>query len=153
MRSVAARRLIALLLVLLFLSSLAAALAPVQDGMRDGSSTGSDSTGTAEAPIPPEADTAEERRLVTESVQASGERPAVVRLRVGDRLRLTVKSRRSGTVELENLGQAEDVGPNQPAYFDVLPRDDGTFPVRFIASGREVARIEVSSPRTPASLR
>jgi hypothetical protein len=141
----AARRLIALLLVLLFLSSLAAALAPVQNGARDGSSTTSTTT-AADAPTEAK-DVAEgETRLITQTVDASARRPAVVRARIGDRLSLEVTSSRPGTVELARLGPAEDVGESQPALFDVYLRDEGSFPVRFIDDRREVARIDVSIP-------
>jgi len=150
---VAARRLIAILLVLLFLSSLAAALAPVQEATRTDSSSESSTTSTADAPTLPEGEALEEGRLVTQSVDASGGRPDVVRARAGDRLELTVTSQRPGTIELEGLGSAEDVGPQQPAFFDVFLRDDGSFPVRFIDTGVKIARIEVSPPRVAPSLR
>jgi hypothetical protein len=146
---VAARRLIAILLVLLFLSSLAAALAPVQEGRKvvsSSTSTTSTTSTTAEAPTSPEAEAAEGPSLISQSVDASGERPALVRAKVGDQLQLRVTSQRSGTVELAGLGPAEDVGSEQPAYFDVLLRDDGSFPVRFLDSDEEIARIEVSPP-------
>jgi hypothetical protein len=148
----AARRLIAILLVLLFLSSLAAALAPVQEGVKNGTSTESTST-TAESATLPEDGATDEGRLIAQSVDASGLRPAVVRARAGDRLELRVTSHRSGTVELEGLGPAEDVGPHQPAYFDVFLRDDGSFPVRFIDTGIEIARIEVAPARAVSSIR
>jgi hypothetical protein len=146
----AARRLIAILLVLLFLSSLAAALAPVQD--RTATESSSTST-TAEPTTLPDAEVAQDARLVTQSVHASAPRPALIRARVGDRLRLRVTSRRSGTVELVGLGPAEDVGPRQPAFFDVFLREDGSYPVQFLGTEREVARLEVSPPRTEPALR
>ena len=149
----AARRLIAILLVLLFLSSLAAALAPVQEGTRTDSSSASSTTSTADTPTLSDDEAVDEGRLVAQSVDASGERPAVVRARVGDRLELRVTSQRPGTVELEGLGPAEDVGPRQPAFFDVILRDDGSFPVQFIDTGDEIARIEVSPPRIESAIR
>jgi hypothetical protein len=141
----AARRLIALLLVLLFLSSLAAALAPVQNGVRDTSSSTSTTT-TADAPTAGENVPGGESRLVTQTVDASAERPTIVRARIGDRLMLEITSSRPGTIELAGLGPAEDVGENQPAYFDVYLRDEGSYPVRFIDDPREIARIDVSIP-------
>lgn len=141
----AARRLIAILLVLLFLSSLAAALAPVQQTRTDSSS--SDSATTAEAPTLPDEDLAAEPQLVSEKVDASAKSPGAIRARVGDRLELKVTSERSGTVELTGLGPAEDVGLNQPAFFDVLLREEGDYPVRFLGSESEIALIKVSPPR------
>lgn len=146
----AARRLIAILLVLLFLSSLAAALAPVQEGVRSDSS--SSTTTTAEAPAPPGSGTAEPG-VVSQTVDASARGPARVRARTGDRLELKVKSQQPGTVELVGLGPAEDVGPRQPAFFDVLLKDARTYPVRFLDSERDVARIVVSSPRPAPATR
>jgi hypothetical protein len=147
----AARRLIAILLVLLFLSSLAAALAPVEQGTKVVST--STSTTTAEAPAPPDTEGSSGARLVSQSVDTSDGRPARVRAKVGDQLRLEVTSRRSGTLELVGLGPAEDVGAQQPAYFDVLLREDGTFPIRFLGTDREVAEIKVSPADTGGAVR
>ena len=145
----AARRLIAILLVLLFLSSLAAALAPVQEGVQSDSSTST----TAEAPPPP-APADGEPRVVSRALEAPAERPVRVRVRVGDRLELKVTSQRAGTVEIAGLGPTEDVGPRQPAFFDLLLREVETYPVRFLgAEEPDFARIVVSSPRMPPASR
>src|SRR5688500_5584805 len=146
----AARRLIAILLVLLFLSSLAAALAPVQD--RAGTESSSTST-TAGPETLPDAETPVDARVVEQSIDASAPRPALIRARVGDRLQLRVTSRRPGTVELVGLGPAEDVGPRQPAFFDVFLRDEGSYTVQFLESERDVAQLEVSPARTEPELR
>ena len=143
----AARRLIAILLVLLFLSSLAAALAPVEQNPQSASTTSTTTTTTtAGNPAP----SGEAGRLIDQSIDASGERGSLVRARVGDQLRLRVTSSRPGTVELVGLGPAEDVGSRQPAFFDVLLRDAGDYPVRFLGAEREIARIRVSpAPTAP----
>ena len=148
----AARRLIAILLVLLFLSSLAAALAPVQEGRKVVSSSTSTTT-TADVPTVPAPDAAPESRLVKQSVDASAEPPAVVRARVGDQLQLRVTSQRSGTVELHGLGPTEDVGARQPAHFDVLLRDDGSYPVRFLGTEQTIAEIRVDPLPGPPAVR
>jgi len=148
----AARRLIAILLVLLFLSSLAAALAPVPEQTGTESSTTGSSTTTADAPTLPDPETGD-ARVVTQKVDASAPRPVLIRVRVGDRLRLKVTSQRPGTVELVDLGPTEDVGPNQPAFFDVLLREEGSHPVQFLDTERDIAQIEVSPPRTPPATR
>jgi hypothetical protein len=143
---VAARRLIAILLVLLFLSSLAAALAPVEQRTRTESS--SSSATEPEAPILP-GEGAAEARVIDQSVAISAKDPITVRARTGDRLELKFTSkRRPGTLELQGLGAAEDVGPQQPAFFDVLVSEEATsYPVTFLGSDRAVARIKVSPPR------
>ncbi len=149
----AARRLIALLLVLLFLSSLAAALAPVQNGTKVVSTSSTSTTSTAEAPRLPDPDAESEARLVSQSIDASALRSIPIRVRVGDQLQLKVTSSKAGTIELAGLGPTEDVGAEQPAFFDVLLRDNGTFPVRFLGTDDEIATIEVSPPRPATAIR
>ena len=148
MGSVAARRLIAILLVLLFLTSLATALAPVQNASKSVSSSTSSTQTTAEAPrsdTEPGLDPPSGNRLIDQTIVASASHPEVVRARVGDQLRLTVTSDRSGTIELAGLGSAEDIGTEQPADFDVILRDEGSFPVQFLGEDREFARIKVGT--------
>jgi hypothetical protein len=142
----AARRLIAILLVMLFLSSLAAALAPVQQGVNE--TTESGSTTSESAPeVPPAADAAtRDDQLIRQSIDAAQGQPVVIRANPGDQLQLRVTSARNATVELVGLGPTEDVGPEQPAFFDVLLESEGTFPVRFLGEQREIARIEVGPP-------
>ena len=139
----AARRLIAILLVMLFLSSLAAALAPVeQDG--GGTSTDSASTpSTAELPAQP-ASPASKPQVIDRRIDASRATSPVIRAAPGDQLQLRITSQSSGTVEIAGIGPTEDVGPAQPAFFDVLLRDPGEYPVRFLETRREIARISVS---------
>jgi hypothetical protein len=139
----AARRLIAILLVLLFLSSLAAALAPVQEGVNTESTSTSTST-TTETPAV-EGEPADPR-LIDQSVDASSRRPVVIEAQPGDELTLRVTSRTPGTVELAGIGPTEDVGPRQPAFFDVLLRDAGSFAVRFLETRRKIAEIRVVEP-------
>jgi hypothetical protein len=141
----AARRLIAILLVLLFLSSLAAALAPVQEtGESVSSSTETSTTDPPTSPTLP-GPSGEEPTLIIQSVDTSLERSPLIRAGVGDQLQLKVTSRRTGTVELEDIGPTEDAGPQQPAFFDVLLREPGTYRVRFLETDREIARIKVSA--------
>lgn len=132
----AARRLIAVMLVLLFLSSLAAALAPVDERLRTEETT-------TEEPLP-EPET-EEGELLRHSLDADAERPRTIRASVGDQLQLRVTARRVGTIELAGLGADEDVGPDAPALFDVLLDRQGRFPVRERESGRRVGVIEVGA--------
>jgi hypothetical protein len=141
---VAARRLIAVMLVLLFLSSLAAALAPVDTERED----------TAPTPVPtePVTDEASEGELVREELDARGKRTPMVRARVGDQLQLRVRSERPATVELVGLGLTEDVDPLAPARFDLLLERPGTIKVRELESPRRpLGTIEVSRPARKAS--
>ena len=93
----AARRLIAVMLVLLFLSSLAAALAPVDTGREETTSTTSTTDTTARAST--------EGKLVRATLDARGKGEPRVRVSVGDQLQLRVRTTRPGTVELVGLGQ------------------------------------------------
>ena len=136
----AARRLIAVMLVLLLISSLAAALAPVDRSEEDG---------PPPAPVSPSETTANEGRVVTGVIDASAEREQTVKARVGDQLQLRVTSKRPGTVELGRIGDTDDVDPAAPARFDVLLIDDGKFPVRILEGGRRIGTIEVR-PARPA---
>lgn len=133
----AARRLVAVLLVLLFLSSLATALAPVEPGMQT-------STSSSTAPASPGSNA--QGALIRQSVDTSAATPPVIEATPGDQLQLRITSRAPGTIELAGIGPTEDVGPDQPALFDVLLEGAGEFPVRFLGSERRVATIEVSGP-------
>jgi len=126
---------------MLFLSSLAAAFAPVQEGVEEGGST--DST-TQSSTIGSTGDPApSEPQLIRQGLDASQKQPLTIRADAGDQLQLRVTSRRSGTIELAGIGPTEDVGPEQPALFDVLLEAEGTYPVRFLETEREIAQIEV----------
>jgi hypothetical protein len=83
---VAARRLVIVMLVLLGVSTLAAALVPVEPPSDDEETTG------ATDPLPrPEP----RGRLVRKRISAQDERPARIRIRTGDQLELTVASKRA----------------------------------------------------------
>jgi hypothetical protein len=133
----AARRLIAVMLVLLFLSSLAAALAPVEP-QRDETSTSSTTTETAPEPALAGGE------LVRERLVADPRDPPRIKASVGDQLQLRVTSRRAATLELVGLGPTEDVDPAAPAFFDILLDRKGTFPIKELESGEKVGEIRVS---------
>ena len=132
----AARRLILLMLVLLFLSSLTAALVPVRD---PGSTSTSSTTTTKSAKAALPTDGALVRRTV-----AAGGKPETVRLRVGDHLQLTVTGRRPATLELPGFGLDSNVDP-RPATFDLLAWQPGCFPLLALDARKPVARIDVAA--------
>ena len=138
----AARRLIAVMLVLLFLSSLAAALAPVER------SSDETSTSTTEAITEPVAAGGD---LVRATLDGRKEKIQRIRASVGDQLQLRVLSGRPATIELVGLGPTDDVDPIAPARFDVLLEERGRFPVRELGRGRELGAIVVSrrAPKEP----
>ncbi|MDQ3759270.1 MAG: hypothetical protein M3331_04930 [Actinomycetota bacterium] len=145
----AARRLIAILLVLLFLSSLATALAPVEQAGNADSTTSTDTSTTDSTTL--SGPSTGDPQLIRQSIDSSLAEPPVVRATVGDQLQLQVTSQQPGTVELVGIGPTEDVGARQPAHFDVLLRAEGTFPVRLLGTKREIALIKVTAPGADAS--
>lgn len=124
------------MLVLLVLSSIAAALIPVERNSSEESTTTTSTATTA----PP----SDEGRLIVRRVSADAQKPQTVRMHVGDELRLTVTSPVPNTVEIEEFGDFEYVDPNFPARFDVLPFDEGRFPVRLVDPPALVATIAVT---------
>jgi hypothetical protein len=139
---VAARRLILIMLALLVLSSVAAALVPIdREALRD--------TATETTPAPAESTGKRVEREVDADADAEGQR---IELRLGDSLALTVSSREPGLVEVVGLGLTEDVDPKEPAVFDLRPIEGGSYPVRLIAPERRpIALIEVDARRRSAS--
>jgi hypothetical protein len=132
----AARRLILVMLALLVLSSIAAALIPVE---RDRLSPRETTTTPAAEPTVP-AGTFVHRR-----VSAEAPKPARIRLEVGDQLDLVVTAKRAGQVEIQAFGEFDDVDPDFPARFDLLALEPGDFAVRLV-DRRTIARIEVTEP-------
>ncbi len=122
------------MLALLVLSSIAAALIPVD---RDRLSPREESSTEASEPRIP-AGTFVHRRI---SVQAS--KPAKVSLEVGDQLDLVVTSKRPGQIEIPAFGELDNVEAAFPAHFDLLALEAGSFAVRLVGQ-RTIARIEVS---------
>ncbi|HSJ16474.1 MAG TPA: hypothetical protein VK920_00095 [Solirubrobacterales bacterium] len=133
----AARRLLTLLLLLLVVSTLAATLVPPQDE-REGTTSSIERSGEGDraergAPAP---------KQLTRTIDAT---PDIERieLRLGDQLALTVRSGTADQVEIPALGQLEDVDPDAPARFDLLPQRPGAFEVRLLDARRTVAKITV----------
>src|SRR5688572_6616422 len=112
------------MLVLLFLSSLAAALAPVEPPEETTSTT----TESLTEPAPGRG------ALLRETIDAGAKRPRTIEAQTGDQLQLRVTARRPGTIEIVGLGADEDVDPLAPALFDVLLDRAGRFPVRELES-------------------
>ncbi len=136
----AARRLILVMLVLLVLSSAVAALIPVErDAVEE---TSSSTTTTAQEP-------AESGELLRRKINADAKKPTTIRLAKGDQLEVTVTSSKPGQVEIAALGVFEGVDEFFPARLDLLPVDQGTYPVRLVPdeppaeTGRVIGRIVV----------
>lgn len=139
----AARRLITLMLVLLFLSSLAAVLAPRPPLEEDQPPP---ATERPEAPAPSSG------ALVHASLEADKRRAKPIRASVGDQLQLRVSGKRPATATIPALGASQGLGPLAPAELDLLLRDPGRYSVRILESGRVIGTIVVRDrPSEPGS--
>src|SRR5262245_41193470 len=142
----AARRLLIVMLVLLGISTLAAALVPPRALRDDGTgSTAATTTEPAEtaAPNPVPAGT-----LLEAEIEVGGHDIPVVGtesqpVRVGDQLELSVTCHCRDLLEIPALGLVDAVAPDTPATFDLLPTQPGSYGIRLVEEGRVVARIEV----------
>jgi hypothetical protein len=128
----AARRLVMVLFVLLVVSTLAAALVPPPED--DSEETSASTTTTKEMT----------GKLVRATVPADARRPERISLRLGSELQLRVTSERFEEVEIPALGEFDEVDRFAPAIFDLLPEEEGTYPVRIVEDNRLIARIVVS---------
>lgn len=143
----AARRLLIIMLVLLGISTLAAAL--VGNRPLRGEGTGSTIASETEPTVPP--DTVPEGEPLGISVIVGGAKVKVIPMKVGDQLALILRSRKTDLLEIPALGLLEPVAPNAPARFDVFAQEAGSYGVRLVNADRVVARIEVTKPKKKAA--
>jgi hypothetical protein len=151
----AARRLLIVMLILLGLSTLAAALVP-QHSLRD-STTGSTTTTqptTTTTPAPPAG------RSLSAVIRVGGKKIPVVAgpvcrkhepkcdpsIHVGDQISLQVLSRKNqAALEVPSFGLFGIASSNAPAFFNLLPQHVGTIGILFSSTSKVAARIEVLS--------
>jgi hypothetical protein len=134
------------MLILLGLSTLAAALVPPRSLEQ-----GTDETTATTATEPAETATVPFSDIVgVQFVIKVGPKEApikVVPLKPGQQLALTVRSDRTGLLEIPAIGRFEPVSPDTSAYFNLLLPATGSYAINFIGTGltrgRLVARIEV----------
>lgn len=138
----AARRLLIVMIVLLGLSTLAAALVPT--GPRPGSDETTETQTETMQTQPEAAEGAPPGRFFTATVNARSRKVEVVPLSLGDQLSLQVRSGAFDQVELPAFGLVHAVGPYAPATFDLLADRPGTFAIRLVDAGRVVGRIRVT---------
>ncbi len=145
----AARRLLILLLVLLGISMLATALAPVRDDREETSSetTTAETTGTGTtASVPDEAANA---GLFNVTIKADPSSITKVRLYAGEELQLKVESTLYDQVAIPELGQIQAVSPYGPAMFDLLLDQPGDYAVRLVTADSKIAELNVSPGARP----
>src|SRR3954468_12855074 len=153
----AARRLLIVMLVLLGLSTLAAALVP-QHSLRDGTTasttTTRPTTTTAEPPpgrsLSVEIHVGGKKVPVVAAPLCKALKPRCEPLHVGDQLSLQVLSREQAELEIPAFGLIGVASDNSPALFQLLPLEPGTIGVLFTSPRRVAARVEVLSAKAAA---
>lgn len=135
----AARRLLIVMLILLGLSTLAAALVPPQS-LRDGTTASTTTERTETQPT----ETASKGRLLNAVVVVKPKGITLISVGVGDQLSLLVCSRRPEQVEIPALGLIQAVSPRAPARFDLVFDSRDTYGVRLVGGERVIAQIEVA---------
>jgi hypothetical protein len=140
----AARRLLIVMLVLLGLSTLAAALVP-QRTINEGSTTGTTKTQTTTttssttiATVPPQI-----------PIKVGPKRLPLVRAHVGDQFTLLVTSVHPKEISIPEFGLLGFASANTPARFELLTPTRGTFGILFTASGKVAAKLEVTTIAPP----
>jgi hypothetical protein len=136
----AARRLLIVMLILLGLSTLAAALIPPRETSEDGTTATTEET----ASVPTETQPAGEQ--VSVAVPIRKRRVSVVPVDAGDQLALAICSKNPDQVEIPAFGLLEVVGPAEPATFQLLVEEPGTYGVRLVSADRVAVRIQVAKP-------
>lgn len=139
----AARRLVIVMLVLLGLSTLAAALLPRPD--RSGSDpAGNTGASGAQASAPPPAGSpasAPPPGLVNARITVSKHRPPVVRVHPGNRLVLLVGGPFGDDISIPAFGLTQTMAPSAPARFDLIVNRAGRFGVRAFGAERVIGTI------------
>ena len=138
----AARRLLIIMLVLLGISTLAAALVDTSSFRDEG--TGSTAASETELTLPKDT-VPEGRQLKPVVVEVDRAKVTVVPVKLGDQLPLIVRSRKPDLVEIPALGLLEPVDTNAPARFDLFADAPGTYGIRLVTANRVIGRVEVSA--------
>ena len=148
----AARRLLVVMLVLLGVSTLAAALVPPRS-LKDATSTGT--TTTQPAPGPEPAPGTGGRSLMATMILGKGQIPVLAGrackrdkprcdpIEVGDQLALTVKSEKPVELEIPSFGLVAVANRNLPARFNLLFDEPGNVGIVYSDTHKVAARIEV----------
>jgi len=143
----AARRLLIVMLVLLGLSTLAAALIPPRPTEDAGTTTG-----TTEATESVPTDTVPRGTFVPGVVAIRPRGISLLSVKAGDQVQLAVCWTKSDEVEVPSFGLVDPVAPAKPARFDLLFEETGTYGVKLLRADRVVARITVGRPRAAGEL-
>jgi hypothetical protein len=148
----AARRLLIVMLILLGISTLAAALVP-QHPLRNDTTTGPTATRTTESTTTPAPTgrTLSAKIVVGKKVPVvagpvcAKRKPRCEPIHVGDQLSLKVLARPQAELEIPALGLIGVAAPNSPALFQLLLDEPTRVGILFTSSHSVAARIEVLS--------
>jgi hypothetical protein len=157
-----ARRLLIVMLVLLGISTLAAALVPQRTLRRD-TTTGTTQTQAVRPPPPPAA----AGRSLIARITVGGKKVPVVAgpvcgaarksrcepIQVGDQVTLLVSSRFPTQLEIPEFGLVGFATSQTPARFELLPDAPNTIGVLFAPKRKVAARVEVLSAKEAAKPR
>jgi hypothetical protein len=136
----AARRLLIVMLILLGLSTLAAALVP-QRTLRDGTTaTTTQPAQTAPKPLPAGGRSIQAKvvvggtkiPVVAGPICAATGKPRCAPIHVGDQLTLLVRSEVSTQLSIPEFGLVGFATPETPARFELLATSPGTFGILFV---------------------
>jgi hypothetical protein len=136
----AARRLLIVMLVLLGLSTLAAALVP----QRTLNGRGTTQTTTTQ-PRPTTTTTPVQTVPPQIAISVGPKKLPLIRARVGDQFTLLVKSSRPKEIAIPKLGLVGFAAPGTPARFELLTTTPDTYGILFAATGKVAARLEVTT--------
>lgn len=89
--------------------------------------------------------------LVRERISADDRRPAMISIRVGDQLALTVRSQKPDQVEIPALGELEAVARFAPARFDLLATEEARYAISLVDEDRVIGRIRIRPARNGSS--
>jgi hypothetical protein len=131
------------MLVLLAISTLAAALIPPPSRRATSTQQGTDATTQPLTPAP-----AGGGELVHARIEVGNAPAQTIAIERGDQLVLEVLAPFGDDIEIPAFGVTDTVDPFAPAYFDLFANRRGTYPVRAVDAGRVVGRIEVRAPES-----
>ena len=155
----AARRLLIVMLVLLGISTLAAALVPqrtLKDETTTGQSTSTQAQTTTARTGPPPGFIPPTKILVGRKVKVGGGKklqvPVIAPVLVGQQISLNVYSRRPSQLSIPAFGQVGFASPNAPAIFDLVAETPTRVGILFEPSGKVAAQVLVVTPKQAKKL-
>jgi hypothetical protein len=131
------------MLVLLAVSTLAAALLPPPEGDEPASRPPVRNEKRSPTAAPRPQDTG---LLLVSRMALTRRAPKTARIELGDQLRLSVMAPFGADVEIPGLGLTGSLTPFAPAQFDLLATRTGRFAVRAVETGRLVGTLLVGRP-------